>query len=291
MKVGAHVSIAGGLNNAITNAQNIGAGCIQIFSSAPQMWARKKYTDEELLEFKQLVNENNLNPVFVHAPYLPNICTDKPENLEKSIIALSSELQFVHAIGAEGLIVHLGSHLGQGFKNVKDQIIDSIAEIYKKAGFETKFLLENSSGKSNVVGAKFTEIGEIITELRSKYNYNVGICLDTAHMFASGYDIKTKNGVEETLKELRDTGVLEKTVCLHINDSKVELGNGNDRHENIGEGFIGKDGFTHFFKHNEFKTLPLILEVPGFTKNGPDKENIKILTDLVNFLDSETSSE
>jgi len=281
IKIGAHVSIAGGLPNAITNAKNIGANCIQIFSSAPQMWRRKQYSEKELSQFKNLVNQNNLNPVFVHAPYLPNICTNKTDNLEKSIIALASELQFVHAIGAEGLIVHLGSHLGEGFKKVKPQIIDAIAEIYERSGFNTKFVLENSSGKSNVVGAKFSEIGDIIASLKSKHNVNVGVCLDTAHMFASGYDIRTKVGVTKVINELKKTNVLAHTICLHVNDSKVDLGNGNDRHENIGEGFIGKDGFKSFFSFDEFKSLPIILEVPGFEKKGPDKKNIEILKSII----------
>jgi len=281
IKIGAHVSIAGGLSNAITNAQAIGADCFQIFSGAPQMWGRKKYTEKELAEFKDLVAENNLNPVFVHAPYLPNICTDKPENLEKSIIALTSELKFVHAIGAEGLIVHLGSHLGQGFENVKEQVIDSIVEIYEKSGFNTKFVLENSSGKTNVVGANFEEIGEIISSLKSKHNVDVDVCLDTAHMFASGYDIRTKESVQKVLDDLKKTKVLDRAVCLHVNDSKVDLGTGNDRHENIGEGFIGSEGFKHFFSFEEFKNLPMILEVPGFTGNGPDIKNLEILRSLV----------
>jgi len=245
------------------------------------MWRRKQYTEQELNEFKNLVQQNDLNPVFVHAPYLPNICTDKPENLDKSIIALTLELKFVHAIGAEGLIVHLGSHLGQGFEKVKAQIIDAIAEIYEKSGFNTKFLLENSSGKSNVVGASFSEIGEIIASLKDKHNVGVGICLDTAHMFASGYDIRTKPDVQKVLNKLKETNVLANTVCLHVNDSKVKLGNGNDRHENIGEGFIGKDGFKSFFSFDEFKSLPMILEVPGFKRKGPDKKNIEILGNIV----------
>ena len=280
LKIGAHVSTAGGLNNAVTNALLIGANCFQIFSGAPQMWGRKKYSDEELVEFKKLVEQNNLNPIFVHAPYLPNLCTDKPENLEKTIIALVSELKFVHAIGADGLIVHLGSHLGQGFEKVKEQIIDSIAEIYSQSGFNTKFVLENSSGKSNVVGDKFEEIGDIISALKEKHNISVGVCLDTAHMFASGYDIRTKIGVKNILHKLNQTKVLEHTVCLHINDSKVDLGNGNDRHENIGEGFIGKQGFKEFLSFDEFKKLPMILEVPGFSGNGPDIENLEILRNL-----------
>lgn len=280
LKIGAHVSTSGGLKNAITNAQSIGANCFQIFSGAPQMWGRKQYSVEELDEFKKLVEQNNLNPIFVHAPYLPNICTDKPENLEKSIIALTSELKFVHAIGAQGLIVHLGSHLGQGFEKVKEQIIDSIAEVYEKSGFNSKFVLENSSGKTNVVGANFTEIAEIIKSLKQKHNAGVGICLDTAHMFASGFDIRTKDNLKNILQQLNETKILENTVCLHVNDSKVDLGTGNDRHENIGEGFIGKQGFKELFSLEEFKNLPMILEVPGFNATGPDKENIEILRSL-----------
>jgi len=281
IKIGAHVSIAGGLNNAIDSAKNIGANCIQIFSSAPQSWNRKKYEDSELQEFKELVADNDLNPIFVHAPYLPNICTDKPENLEKSIIALASELTFVNKIGAKGLIVHLGSHLGQGFEKVLDQIVDSIAEIYKVSGYSNNFTLEVSSGKKNVVGAKLEEVSKIIEVLKTKHNITCDVCLDTAHLFAAGYEIHTKEGANSFVEKLKDLNLLSKITCIHVNDSKVELANGNDRHENIGEGFIGVDGFKNFFNHEEFKQIPLVLEVPGFEKKGPDKQNIEKLREIV----------
>jgi len=161
------------------------------------------------------------------------------------------------------------------------QIVDSIAKIYKVSGYSTNFTLEVSSGKKNVVGAKLEEVSQIIEVLETKHNITCDVCLDTAHLFASGYEIHTKEGSDKFLEKLKYLNLLSKITCIHVNDSKVELANGNDRHENIGEGFIGVEGFKNFFSHQGFKEIPLILEVPGFEKKGPDKQNIEKLREIV----------
>ncbi len=277
MKIGAHVSTSGGIDKAIDRAQAIGANCIQIFSSAPQTWRRRIFADEQVLAFRSKSLDADVTPTFIHGVYLVNLATANPDNLTKSEDALASDMNTTSQIGATGVIFHLGSHKGAGYESVLPQIIESITKILTNSPDDACLILENSAGMGDGIGSKFIQLGTIIKEIGDK---RLCVCVDTQHSYAAGYNIATADGLEEALEEFnRDVG-LDRLVAIHANDSKIPLGGGVDRHENIGDGYIGREGFELILGHRALRDVPFLLEVPGFNKEGPDKENINILREL-----------
>jgi deoxyribonuclease-4 len=277
MKVGAHVRSSGGAYNAIDHAQEIGAEAIQIFSGAPQMWRRKKYTDAEVDTYKAKVAETGIEPAFIHGLYLVNLATANPDLLAKSYDALTQEMQAAHLIGAKGVIFHLGSHKGAGYESSVQQLVEYVSKVIDATADDTWLILENSAGMGGAVGSKFAELGRIIREAGSP---RVRVCLDTQHSFAAGYDLKTRAGLDKAMEEFdREIG-LDRLAAVHANDSKCPLAGGIDRHENIGEGHIGRDGFENILSHLVFADVPFLLEVPGFDGEGPDQRNIEILKSI-----------
>ncbi len=285
-KVGAHISAAGSLDLSIGRALNIKAECMQIFVSPPQQWLQTKHSLESIESFKRLTKEREVGPNFIHGTYLINLATDKPENLQKSIDWLIYALNLAGELGVEGVIFHTGSHGKRGFETVKDQIASAIKQILNSTSSSSSYLiLENSAGQGGTVGGKFSELGQIVKALASHSssgNVNrVKVCLDTCHAYAAGYDLKNLVTLKDVLQEFDEEIGLENLAAIHANDCKFELGSGKDRHENIGEGFIGKEGFENLVNHPKLSEIPFILEVPGFSGNGPDEENIDILKNLV----------
>lgn len=274
-KIGGHVSIAGGISNAIDNSLKISATCVQIFAGSPRLWARKPFEESEVVEFNKRLQENNLDPVFIHGLYLVNLATDQPELLQKSIDSLVMDISNGDKINCAGVVVHIGSHQGRGFEGAKDQIISSIKEIISKTK-TTKFLLENDAGQNGKVGS-FEELSEIIAGVDSD---RIGICIDTAHTFASGYDLRDKKIADDLVSKLEELNILDKVVLIHLNDSKTPCGSFRDMHENLGSGEIGLEGLKNFINHSKLIHLPLILEVPGKDKMGPDEDNILIAKSL-----------
>ncbi|HEX5939702.1 MAG TPA: deoxyribonuclease IV, partial [Dehalococcoidia bacterium] len=231
MKVGAHIKTTGGLVPSLERATAIGAEVMQIFGSQPQMWRKRKHTDEDIEVFKAGVKEHDLSPVFLHGIYLVNLGADNPEMLEKSIEALTWDMNLAGRIGAKGVIFHLGSHKGGGYDSVFDQVCEAITRILGSSPKGVSLTLENSAGTGGTIGRQFDELGRIIKCLGDE---RVCVCLDTQHTFASGYDITTRDGLDRAVEEFdREVG-LECLVAVHANDSKVELGANRDRHENIG---------------------------------------------------------
>lgn len=270
-KIGGHVSVAGGIVNAIDNTQKINGNCMQIFAGSPRTWARKIYPPDQIEEFNQKADDLNLRPVFIHALYLVNLASDKKELVEKSTQALLTDMKNGDAINSAGVIVHLGSHQGRGFKSAADQITTQIKFLISNTS-KVPFVIENSAGQKGKVGS----IDEIATLLKKVDSPRLKVCLDTAHLFAAGWDLRQESVVNDLVDKLKDLSLLEKLVCLHINDSKGELDSAIDQHANLTEGEIGKEGISIFINHPDLKDLPLILEVPGFAGNGPDAKNIKI---------------
>ncbi len=274
MKVGAHVSTAGGLPTAFKRAQEIGAETIQIFGSPPQSWRRKEPSDEEAAEFRARMAETGIEPVFIHAAYLINLGTPNPELLAKSIDSLSFSVGLCSRSGALGSIFHVGSHKGAGFEAVLPQILSAIGQVLEATPEDAWVILENSAGMGNSVGSKLTELGAMMRGVGSP---RVKVCFDTEHAYAAGYDVAHKDGLEAALEELdRELGIAN-LVAVHANDSKIALGGGVDRHENIGEGEIGREGFEVIMAHPALRDIPFVLEVPGFRGEGPDRENVDIL--------------
>ena len=277
MKIGAHVSASGGLDKAIERAQAIGAESIQIFASGPQSWRFKPAPQEQTEAFKEKAAAAKTLPVFFHGVYLINLATAVPENLGKSIQSLVEYMNVAHQTGSAGVIFHIGSHKGAGYDSVLKQVADSFAAVLEKTPEDTWLIIENSAGMGQHVGARFSDIGTILKEVKSD---RLQVCLDTEHAFAAGYNVATKEGLVATMEEFdREIGV-ERLVAVHANDSKGPLGWGVDRHENIGEGQIGIQGFERIMGHPAFKDVPFLLEVPGFDKQGPDKRNVDILKEI-----------
>ncbi len=277
MKLGAHVSTAGGVDKAVDRAEEMGAEAIQVFSGAPQAWRRKSYAKEEVAAYKSRLKETGIGPVFIHGLYLMNFATDNPELLKKSQEALIAEMKAASLIGARGVIFHLGSHKGAGYEARVGQVIEECRKVLASTPDDAWLILENSAGMGGAVGSKFAELGRIARESGSD---RVKVCLDTQHAFAAGYDMKTREGLDAAMAEFEEEIGLEQLVAVHANDSKVELGGGRDRHENIGEGYIGRDGFSNLLSHPAFAEVPFLLEVPGFGDSGPDKANLDILKEL-----------
>ncbi len=277
MKIGAHVSASGGVDKAIGRAQEIGAEAVQIFSGAPQAWRRKEYKPDEVQAYAARVEETGISPTFLHGVYLVNLATGNPENLAKSREALVHDMKVCHLLGAKGVIFHIGSHRGRGYDEVFGQVVESVRWIIAATPEEAWLILENSAGMGGAIGSKFGELATIIREAGSP---RVKVCLDTQHAFASGYDLKSQAGLEAAMAEFdREIG-LERLVAVHANDSKCPLGGGVDRHENIGQGHIGRGGFEKIMAHAAFADVPFLLEVPGFAKQGPDRENLEILKEI-----------
>jgi len=276
-KVGAHVRSGGGVDKAIDRAVEMGAETIQIFSGSPQAWRRKNYTPSEVEDFKRKTAETGIAPCFIHGLYLVNLASQSPDVLAKSYDALVAEMHAASLIGAKGVIFHLGSHKGAGYDACVEQVIDYCRRVLDATPQDAWLILENSAGMGGAIGSKFGELGRIAKDAESE---RVKICLDTCHLFAAGYEVKTRPGLDKTLEEFDKEIGMERLAALHANDSKAPLGGGLDRHANIGEGHIGRDGFINMLSHRAFADMPFLLEVPGFEDTGPDKANVDIIKEL-----------
>ena len=272
MRIGAHVSTSGGLDKGIDRAGEIGAEAVQFFASSPRMWRFRAPKEAEVLAFREKSESTGISPAFIHASYLVNV-GGNPDLLGKSIESLVNSLEVASQLGAVGVIFHGGSHKGAGFDAVLDQAIAALKLVLERTPDDARLLIENSAGMGSHIGSSFAEIGRMVEALD---NDRVGICLDTQHSIAAGYNIIEESGIEAALDEFdREIG-LDRLVVVHANDSKTPLGSGVDRHENIGEGSLGEAGFETIMGHPAFRDVPFLLEVPGFgeERKGPDKENV-----------------
>jgi deoxyribonuclease-4 len=215
-----------------------------------------------------------LGPLFVHAPYLINLASTRPDLRAKSIAALRSQLQWADRIGAVGVVVHVGS----GDDDPLSAAAAALAEVLDGLPGQSLLLLENDAGAGHRIGRTLTEIGDLIA--RNGGSARIGVTLDTCHLLGSGYDIRTAEGLEAMLAEADRAFGLGRIRLVHANDSKAELGSNKDRHENIGLGYIGEEAFARILHHPAFANVPFVLEVPGFAGDGPDAENLAILRRL-----------
>ncbi len=276
--IGAHVSTAGALASSFERAQAIGAEATQIFISPPQQWIQIKHSDQVVEDFLAQQKATGIGPTVIHGAYLINLATDNPANLEKGISWLKYAQKTAGRLNILGTLFHLGSHKGRGFEAVKAQVVKALEEILTETPENVLLMLENSAGAGGSVGGKLSEIGELI---KSVGDPRLAVCLDTQHAFVSGYDLRTPEGIDQMLTEFEEQMGLDKLAVIHCNDSKTEFSSGRDRHENLGEGFIGKEGFAYLINHPKLQKVPFILEVPGFADEGPDKENVDFLKSLV----------
>ena len=274
MKIEAHVSTAGGISNAVARGQEIGCEAIQIFGSSPQAWAFKPVLGEQIGRFKQGLINAGIGAVFLHAIYLINLGTPSEEALQKGIDSLISYMNLAADIGADGVIVHPGSHGGRGFEAVLPQAAEAIKTVLDTSPEGPCLAVENMAGMGQHIGKNFDELGRILDAVDSP---RLKICLDTQHAFAAGYDLTNPQGIQDMLAELDSGPGNANVAAVHANDSKRVCGSGVDRHDNIGDGFIGEEGFAAIMANPAFAEVPFLLEVPGFEGKGPDQRNMDIL--------------
>lgn len=279
MTIGAHVSSAGGLINIFDNADKIGAQAIQSFASPPSNWNFKMPDKEQIKAYLERRAQGNYGPITFHGIYLMNFASENPLLIEKSITSLSNYLNLSAKLEMDGVIFHTGSTKDVPFEQRINDIIKNLSTVLEQTNSKSRMLFENSAGAGGTVGKKITEF-EGIWDGLSKYRDRLGFCFDTCHAFASGYDVRTQDGLETLKRDLDNSIGKENVRALHVNDSKGPLGENKDRHENIGEGQIGLAGFKLLAHDEFFGSLPWILEVPGFENSGPDKKNLDIVRAL-----------
>jgi len=276
VKVGVHVSIAGGIANAVDRAVEKGCDVFQIFSRNPRGWRFKDLSTEEADSFVAKLKKSGIGPAFDHMPYLPNLASTKEEVYLQSVTTLTAELNRCGQLHIPYLVTHLGSHLGSGREAGLKRLVDGISTAFSKTENDVMLLLENTAGSKNSMGSSFEDIAAIIGALNTE---RLGVCLDTCHLFAAGYDLRTPEKIEHTLEEFEKLVGIRRLKLIHLNDSKGDLGFSLDRHEHIGLGKIGEAGFRTLLRNKKIKELPLILETPIDSRRD-DKGNIRVTREL-----------
>jgi deoxyribonuclease-4 len=256
MNVGAHVSIAGGVDNAIENQLEIGGNCGQIFTHSPQVWQDPNIGDDEAAAFRDGSTTEALGPWVIHSSYLVNLCTPKDDLREKSIDSMQKEVDAADALDIPYVNVHLGAHTGAGVEGGLDNAASALDELDVPEGVTV--LVESDAGSGTKLGGDFEHLGAVL----DRSEQDLDVCIDTAHAFAAGYDLSSEAAVEATLDEFDDVVGLEHLECVHLNDSKHECGTNKDEHAHIGEGRIGEEGMRAFVNHPDLADVPLVLETP-----------------------------
>jgi deoxyribonuclease-4 len=259
VNVGVHISIAGSLDRAVDRAKDAGCDVFQIFSRNPRGWGFSPLSEDTRNAFTVKIRSSGIIPV-VHMPYLPNLASPKQEIYEKSVATLSAELDRCARLDIPYLVTHLGHHLGDGIAGGRTRVTRAINTALENSDNNVILLLENTAGEKNSVGSSFEHIRGIMDGLEK--NHRIGICLDTCHAFAAGYELRTETGIRQTLAQFEDQIGIKYLRIIHLNDSKGDLGSSLDRHEHIGMGFIGEDGFRRILHNPVVSVLPLICETP-----------------------------
>ena len=256
------MSIADGVDNAVDRQRDVGGNCGQIFTHSPQVWQDPDIGDDEAAAFRDGSAEKLDGPWVIHSSYLVNLCTPKDGLREKSIDAMQQEVDAADRLGIEYVNVHLGAHTGAGVEGGLDNAASALDELAIPEGVTV--LVESDAGSGTKLGGDFEHLAEVL----DRSEQDLDICLDTAHVFAAGYDLSTAEGVEETVAEFDDIVGLEHLQCIHLNDSKHECGTNKDEHAHIGEGLIGEEGMRTLINHGDLADVPLVLETPNEDGKG-----------------------
>lgn len=260
MLYGAHVSAAGGISTAIDRAEELGCTAMQVFTQSPRMWRPTAHTDEQVERFRARRAEAGVEYVACHALYLVNLASPDPEIHAKSVAAMRASLETASAIGAEGVVFHVGSHLGGGLEAGLALVVPALRELLELTDERLWLLLENSAGAGDTIGRSIDELVTIVERLDG--HRRLGICLDSCHWWVSGIDVTDPAALDAAVGELDDRIGLARLRCLHVNDAAVGLGSNRDRHAPLGAGAI-RDGLATFLAHPTFQDLPAILETAG----------------------------
>ena len=275
--IGFHASIAGSIEKSIDRARQLEVDSFQIFLGSPRIWAYSDLLQKNIDLFKKKRVESRFDQIVAHLSYLANPSSSDKLIREKSLKAMIEEINRADLLGIDHLVFHIGSHKGAGLEIGIQNVINTIDHLITLEP-KVNLLLETSAGTRNSVGSEFEEIGRIIEGVSDRQK--IAVCLDTCHIFAAGYDIRSIETVEKTLKEFDHHIGLDKIKVIHANDSKTEINSGKDRHEHIGLGNIGIQGFESLLNHNIFKNTPVIIETPN-DEIRDDRENLDILRNLI----------
>ncbi len=287
VRIGIHTSIAGSYINALESARKLGCNALQIFSASPRMWqgGPARIPELDAAAFRARREELRLGPLVIHANYLINLAASQPMLRTRSIQAFHDEIVRAVALGADFLVVHPGARGEGGAAPAISIIVESVKQAAKRVPLgRLKILIENTAGMGTVIGSRLEEVGEIVGRLLR--DLPAGACLDTAHLFAAGYDIKSEAGLASTIGQIENTVALENVPVFHVNDSKIPLGGRVDRHEHIGKGKIGKEAFARILQHPQL-SAPLVglagrafLAETPIDDPGDDRRNVAMLWDL-----------
>ncbi|HEX6761471.1 MAG TPA: deoxyribonuclease IV [Gaiellaceae bacterium] len=277
MRFGAHVSASGGIDTAIDRVEKIGGECVQVFTQSPRMWRPTNHRPEAVARFRERREEANVVGVVCHALYLVNLAAPDDEIHRKSIDTLVATVAAAEAIGADAVIFHVGSHLGAGFDAGLDRTVDALEQVLGHCDGDVWLCMENSAGTGGTIGRSLDELQTLFERLDA--HPRLGVCLDTCHLFASGYDITDRAVVDEVVAEIDGGMGLERLRALHVNDSAMPLGSNRDRHANILEGEIG-EGLGVFLAHSAFQDLDAYLEVPGVDRGGVTAKELQKARDV-----------
>ena len=277
MLIGAHVSPAGGLPKAVERGVERGCTAIQIFNQSPRMWRPSSYSDEDVAAFRMAMGQSPVDAVLIHAVYLLNCASDDPDIRAKSLTSLIASLRAGALIGAAGVVLHPGSAKSGDPAKAIERAGATIAEALAESE-GCQLHLENTAGAGGTLGRSIGELSALLDACDG--DPRIGLCLDSCHLFASGYDIRTNAGVDAALAEIGSELGLERIGSLHLNDSQTALGSNRDRHANIGEGELGPKGCAAFLSAPAFEDLPCVLETPGEERKGAGAEEVKLAQSL-----------
>jgi deoxyribonuclease-4 len=278
--LGAHQSIAGGVENSLARGQEVGCDTIQIFVKTPNRWVSKPLAEENVVAFREAVAETGIWPVFAHSLYLINLATPDDALWQKSIDALVDDLERCEQLSLPGLVLHPGSHMGSGEETGIARIAAALDATHDRlSGYNVQVWLEVTAGQGDHLGYTFGQLRAMIDAVKAPER--LGICFDTAHAFAAGYELRTRDGFEATWRDFDETLGLARLKAIHLNDSKKELGSRVDRHEHIGKGLLGLEPFRFLLNDPRFRGIPMTLETEKSKDLSEDKENLAVLRSLV----------
>jgi deoxyribonuclease IV len=277
MLIGAHVSPAGGLFKAIERGVERGCQAIQIFNQSPRMWRPTAYSDEDFAAFREAMDSSPIGAVLIHAVYLLNCASEDPDIRAKSLTSLTHSLRVGRAIGASGVVLHPGSaktgHVGEAIARAGETIARALAD---SEGCELH--LENTAGAGGTLGRSFEELVQLLDAAGG--DERLGVCLDSCHLLASGYDIRTAAGMSSVQRQCTRALGRGRVRSLHLNDSQTPLGSNRDRHANVGAGELGEEGCIAFLSAPGLQRLPCVLETPGENREGPSRGEIALAMKL-----------
>lgn len=280
MLLGAHMSIAGGVHNAVTAGKETGCNCIQVFTKSSNQWKAKPLTQKDVTQFKDLVKETKISPIVAHDSYLINIASPDQALREKSINALLEEVERAELLEIPFLVMHPGARMDSNISLALKRVAEGINRIYNQTlNYNVMICLEITAGQGTTLGRTFEELQEIIEQVKD--SNRIGVCLDTCHLYAAGYDLKTKSGFKEAIGSFEKILGFDKLKVVHLNDSKKGLNCHVDRHEHIGKGMLGLEPFQWILNDPRFANIPLILETPKGVSNKEDLENLALLRSLL----------